>query len=92
MARQYTGEVWDHLKTDGSGAMEFPVLAYLTCADVFEATRRQKAARRALKAGYQELVHRADRVGDADWRRSFLEQVPEHRRLVERWQQARGVQ
>jgi predicted ATPase len=87
-AMQHAREVWDHLRADGSGVMEFPVLAYLTCVDVLEAAGDHRTARRALDAGYQELMQRADRVGDADWRRSFLEQVPEHDRMVERWHQA----
>jgi hypothetical protein len=65
--------------------MEFPVLAYLTCADVFKAAGGHKTANRAIEAGYSELMRRADRVGDTGWRRSFLEQVPEHRRLMELW-------
>jgi tetratricopeptide (TPR) repeat protein len=87
-AQQHAAMVWTYLDNQGPGAMEFPVLAYLTCADVFEAAGRLEASRRAMEDGYSELVRRADRLGDAEWRRSFLEHVPEHRRLTERWQQA----
>jgi tetratricopeptide (TPR) repeat protein len=82
-AQRDATSVWSYLDKQGPAAMEFPVLAYLTCADVFEAAGRQRVARRAIEGGYEELMRRADRIGDASWRRSFLESVPEHRRLAE---------
>jgi hypothetical protein len=34
--------------------------------------------------GYGELMERAERIGDGEWRAAFLTNVPEHRRLSAR--------
>ena len=69
----------------GTHGMEFASRAYLTCADVFDAVGESELARAAVEEGYHELIQRADKISNADWRTSFLENVPEHRTLVERW-------
>ncbi len=84
---QHVAELWDYLAQGGAEGMEFPVMAYQTCADVFDALGDTERARAALEAGYGELVARADKISDAEWRRSFLENVPEHRSITVRWQQ-----
>jgi len=32
------------------------------------------------------LMERADKISDPDWRKSFLENVPEHLALIEMWE------
>jgi len=86
-ALQHVGEVWNYLQTSSQG-MEFPILDYQTCADVFDKSGDSEKAVMALQAGYQTLMERADRISDPAWRKSFLENVPEHRALVEKWNQA----
>jgi tetratricopeptide (TPR) repeat protein len=83
-AHRYTEELWWRLVEEGAEGMEFPILAYETCADVFEASGDAERARLALEQGYGELMARARKIGDPNWRRSFLTKVPEHRRLVTR--------
>ena len=68
--------------------MEFPVLAYQTCADLFTAVGELGRCRAAIEKGYHELRNRAEKIGDADWHTSFLENVPEHRRITEMWKGA----
>ena len=63
--------------------MEFPTRAYLTCADVFEALGEAEPAHAAIEAGYHEVIRRADRISNADWRESFLDRVPEHRAIID---------
>lgn len=41
---------------------------------------------RALETGYREWMTRAEKIGDPDWRKSFLENVSEHRAIVEMWE------
>jgi hypothetical protein len=66
--------------------MEFPMLAYETCADIFTAAGQASLARSVIEAGYHELMRRADRISLPEWRQTFLEQVPEHYRLQGCWQ------
>ncbi len=84
-------EIWQYLGDHGSGRMERPALAYLTCADTFEARHDAPAARAALEAGYQALADVAGRIENAAWRQSFLENIPENRELARRWQALRGA-
>jgi class 3 adenylate cyclase/tetratricopeptide (TPR) repeat protein len=84
-ARQRAEALWEHLSEIGPGGMEFPVLAYLTCADLFAAIGEAKRSRTAVEKGYHELLDRAERIGDLAWRNSFLENVPEHRTITGMW-------
>ena len=43
-------------------------------------------SRRALEAGYRELRECADKISNPKWPKSFLENVPEHRAIVEMWE------
>lgn len=74
-------EVWAFLRKEGAEGLEFPLLAYQTCARVFEAVENMKGAKRAMKEGQEELMKRAERISDEHWRRSFLENIPEHHKL-----------
>jgi class 3 adenylate cyclase/tetratricopeptide (TPR) repeat protein len=85
MASQHIDRVWPFLTEHGTASMEFPVMAYLTCADVFEALGRLDISAQAIEDGYAELMQRAARVDDVVWRTSFLENVDEHHRITERW-------
>jgi len=84
-AHEYALEVWDYLDQHGAQGMEFPILAYLTCAQIFNALGIHEKSRAALKAGYRELMQRAERISDLEWSKSYLTQVPEHRALTELW-------
>jgi tetratricopeptide (TPR) repeat protein len=84
----YTDELWAFLRKEGPHGMEFPLMAYLACGQVFETCGKERAAKTALKMGYDELMTRAEKISDESWRKSFLENIPEHRRLLEakdRW-------
>jgi hypothetical protein len=65
--------------------MEFPGLAYLTCALVYEALDQVDQTVAAVTAGYVNLMGGAERIEDDAWRRSFLHEITEHQALVERW-------
>jgi class 3 adenylate cyclase/tetratricopeptide (TPR) repeat protein len=85
-AEHHAGLVWDFLKARHAAGMEFPIWAYLTCASVFQALGAIDHGRTAFESGYQELMDRAEKIGDPAWRRSFLENVPEHRQLIRLWE------
>jgi len=76
--------VWNFLQHYGAQGMEFPVRAYLTCADIFDALDKSEMVRTVVEEGYRELNHRADKISNAQWRKSFLDNVPEHRQIVQK--------
>jgi class 3 adenylate cyclase/tetratricopeptide (TPR) repeat protein len=76
-------EIWDYLCNEKGYGMEFPQMAYLTCAGVFTSLGDQEKAHQAILQAYQDISERAARISDIEWRRSFLENVPENRKLLE---------
>ena len=83
-------KLWSDLKKNGSHGMELPILAYLSCADVFREAGEQERSVAATREGYAVLKGMADKISDPDMRRSFLENVPEHRTMVEMWDRMGG--
>jgi hypothetical protein len=81
-ARASNDELWQRLSKEGAEGMEFSILAYETCADLFEASGDTAQSRLAIEKGCAELRVRAERIGDLTWRQAFLENVPEHHRFV----------
>ena len=79
--------VWNYLLQQGAQGLEFPVLAFLTCAQVFQAAGDVRAAT-AAQHGHRYLIERADKLSDPEWRRSLQENVPEHRIVTQLWQAA----
>ena len=49
-----------------------------------------KKSRAAVQAGYNELMARAGTLSDPDWRRTYLENIPEHRQMVAWWERLQG--
>ena len=85
-AYRYTAPLWDYLRQRSGAGMEFLLLGYETCADAFSAAGQVDLAQEAIEAGYRALMARASRISLPEWRQSFLEQVPEHHRILARWQ------
>ena len=86
-AQRYAVPLWDYLQQQVGAGMEFPLLGYETCTNVFTAAGQAALARRVIEAGYRELMVQADRISLPEWRKSFLERIPEHRRIQTRWQE-----
>lgn len=90
-AKRHASELWAHLQIQGSKAtMEMPALTYQTCADIFDALGEPELARAALEAGHRDVMGRAEKISDPEWRKSFLENIPEHRALVDLWERMAG--
>jgi hypothetical protein len=54
-------------------------------ADVFGAIEALGiSAREVIEKGYHDLMQHAEKISDPEWRRSFLENITENRRIVER--------
>ena len=77
-AMKFALELCDYLQNNGSQGMEFPILAYVTCAWVFERTGDEERRQKSIEKGMQQLMEMAGKISDARWRKVYLEQVPEH--------------
>ena len=82
-ARVAVDELWAHLRRGAEG-MEFPLLAYETCAWAFDLLSERDAAAAVGRAAYDTLMEQAAKISDEAWRECFLRAIPEHRALVER--------
>jgi hypothetical protein len=89
-ARRLALEVWGYLKEHGRAWVTYPSRAYQTCADVFDALDDRETSRAVVEAGYRELMAYADRIDDPAWRKSFLENDPFNRALVEMYERMIG--
>jgi class 3 adenylate cyclase/tetratricopeptide (TPR) repeat protein len=71
-----------YLEQHGPQALELPMLAYLTCARVFQTTGDTQRLERTLAEARRELQARLSRISDAGWQKTYLEAIPEHRELI----------
>lgn len=62
-----------------------PMRVYLTCVHVLRANKDPRAAE-ILRSAHRMLQEWAAKIDDEELRRSFLENVPEHREIVEEWE------
>jgi hypothetical protein len=62
--------------------MGSPGWAYRSCADAFQPLVKQKPPRLSSSA-HQYLMTAASKINMPEWRQSFLENVPEHRWIME---------
>jgi tetratricopeptide (TPR) repeat protein len=85
-AGRHAVDLWGYLSDHGAGGMEFPIWAYSTCVEVFDTLGDLPSAISTAEAGYAELVRRAERISEPEWRASYLENVPEHRALRAKWE------
>jgi tetratricopeptide (TPR) repeat protein len=85
-ARKYVHEAWDHLQEQGWVGMGNPGTVYRVCAETFDALGEVENARAAIESGHQALMEVADKINAPAWRQSFLENVPDHRAIMEMWE------
>jgi len=83
-AQHLTRSISGYLADNGSQAIEFPALAYLTCAQVYEAIGQYDKLKSVVSTGYSDLITRAEKIEDVNWRQSFLSNIKEHQALIER--------
>jgi predicted ATPase/class 3 adenylate cyclase len=77
-AGKHSKEICTYLDENGSQGMEFPILAYLTCARVFEQTGDDERRWLSIEKGYEQLMERAEKISDPEWRKIYLEEVQEN--------------
>ena len=86
-AEQLAAEAWKYLSEHGSDGFSWPSLAYGCVADVLGAVEISNASlHEVIEMGYRNLMERAEKISDADWRQSFLENVVENKAVVEQWE------
>ncbi|MCA9926804.1 MAG: AAA family ATPase [Anaerolineales bacterium] len=86
-AEQLTTEVWHYLSEHGSEGFSWPSLVYVCVADVLAVSPILNISlHEVIEAGYRDLMERAEKISDADWRRSFLESVAENKSILEQWE------
>jgi hypothetical protein len=62
--------------------MEFPILAYLTCARVFEQIGDKERRLKVIEEGYKQLMARSEKISDPEWRMIFLDKIIENKNLI----------
>jgi tetratricopeptide (TPR) repeat protein len=81
-AEQQALQIIAYLDEYGPQGLELPILVYLTCARVFQTLRDGPRLKSALENGRRELQTRLDRISEVNWRKTFLDGVPENRELM----------
>lgn len=89
-AGRYVAEVWHYLSEEKGTGIENLIRVYLSCAELFTAQHNDADANVALAAGYHDLMARAAKISDSQWRTAFLEKVPEHQTILRRWQESQA--
>ncbi len=82
-ASKEANKTWVYLVDSGSQGMEFPGLAFLTCAQVHEALFKPELSQEIISVGYADLIERAEKIDDEAWRQSFLHNISEHQAIME---------
>ncbi len=90
-ALELAREIAAWLEANGSGGIDDPLLAYLTCYRVLHSTTDGDAsalgrARALLSTAHADLLAQAERVRDLTLRRSFLEGVAANREILAEWE------
>lgn len=79
---QYSQEAYAQLQALGQ-VDDGEATIRLALAECRLAEGQEDAAREVLRLACDWLVARANTINNLDWRRSFLERIPEHRAIVE---------
>jgi hypothetical protein len=85
-AHEHVTRLWNYLSEQGTKGIELPSLVYQTCASFFDAAGQHEKSRAVIASGYRDLIARAEKISNPEWRTSFLRNVIEHRTMLEMWQ------
>jgi DNA-binding SARP family transcriptional activator/predicted ATPase/Tfp pilus assembly protein PilF len=80
-AQAQVEEILNHIETGTLDGTDEPLRVYLTCYRVLVASQDLRA-QGILSAAHRLLQERAAKIGDEDLRRSYLENVPAHREIL----------
>jgi class 3 adenylate cyclase/tetratricopeptide (TPR) repeat protein len=88
-ARRYVHEAWNYLKEHGWVGMADPGTVFRSLAETFDALGEVENFRVVLESSHQAFMEVADKFNAPEWRQSFLENIPNHRWLIEMWERSR---
>jgi hypothetical protein len=81
------------LKEHGTGGIEYPLQAYLTCTQVLQTSDDETSQSRAieiLRTAHTTLMEQANGISDGSLRQSFLENVAANREIQRAWTALEG--
>jgi tetratricopeptide (TPR) repeat protein len=81
-AENITLQIINFLDQEGPQGLEFPILVYLTCVNVFDAVDDTVLVQHALEKGLKEIQHRLEMIRGEDWKEVFLEKIHENHLLL----------
>ena len=85
-AQKMALDVWKYLCEQGTEGLGSPAWVYACVADVLSSVENMNISiHEVIEAGYRDLMQRAEKINDPEWRKSFLENVVENKAIVERW-------
>ncbi|GAB4269813.1 MAG: adenylate/guanylate cyclase domain-containing protein [Candidatus Promineifilaceae bacterium] len=85
-ALDLANEITEWLDKNGTEGVEFPLRAYHVCIEVYTAVGDNKKATKLLTTAYNLLINKSQQISDEDLRHQFLNAIPVHRMLVEKYQ------
>ncbi len=85
-ARRDNLEAWEYLRQHGWLGMGNPGWVYHTCAETFDILGDSENMWAVIEAGHQAVLAVAEKINVPEWRQSFLENVPDHRWVMEMWE------
>lgn len=88
-AKNLNYEGWNYLKEHGWVGMTNVGWVVRTCTETFEALDELETAHQVIEYAYKELLELANTLNIPGWRKSFLENLPDHRWIVEMWERQR---
>jgi class 3 adenylate cyclase/predicted ATPase len=92
-AAAHVAEILAWLKEHGTGGIEYPLQAYLTCTQVLQTSDDETSQSRAieiLRTAHTTLMEQANGISDGSLRQSFLENVAANREIQRAWTALEG--
>jgi class 3 adenylate cyclase/tetratricopeptide (TPR) repeat protein len=90
-AQTDNNQAWNLLKGTLFGSMIHPGWTYRTCAETFEALGEEEAARAVVEAAHAKFLEAAQTISVPEARKSYLENVPDNRALMEMWERIKKI-
>ena len=81
-AKDLAFQVFGYLDQEGLSGLELPILVCLTCIKVFDALEDGERVDQLLKKGVTEIQDQAAMIQERDWKKVFLEAIPENQELL----------
>ncbi|MHA1290403.1 MAG: ATP-binding protein, partial [Candidatus Thorarchaeota archaeon] len=85
-AEQYALQIIHYLDQEGPQGLELPILVYMSCARIFKVLEDTTLLQHTLQSGHREIQDRLTMISDVNWRKIFLEAIPENRELLKEYE------